>query len=415
MMSPKTIAKVPGVLVLEDAGLPDGREFAGYLFGAPVSAATILARQAKGPAGKDRGYGEVVFNTSMTGYQEILTDPSYYGEMVVMTVPHVGNTGINFEDPESARPWCAGFIIHEGCTAPSNWRAEADLDSYLRDHGIPGLWGVDTRALTRHLRSQGVVRGVILPIAERAQARALLAELPSFEGRDLISEVTTRETYAWKPGVEAEAQDLPASPNGEDVHAPGGSPAKMSPGARYKVVALDYGVKWNLLRSLHHFGCDVEVMPAHSTAQQVLDRKPDGIFLSNGPGDPAAAPYAAETVSQLVGKVPVFGVCMGHQILALAMGAKTYKLKFGHRGGNQPVLDQTTQKVEISSHNHGYAVDGDTLPGHLEATMINLNDGTNEGFRHRTLPIAGVQFHPEASPGPFDARYLFAQWLDSIS
>jgi carbamoyl-phosphate synthase small subunit len=369
----------PGVLVLED-----GARFAGTLFGAPVSAASIqLAQAARGPRERDKGYGEVVFNTSLTGYQEILTDPSYYGQIICMTASHIGNTGVNEEDPESQHPWCSGFVTHESCETPSNWRASGDLTTYLRKHGIPGLTGVDTRALTRHLRSQGVVRGLILPAEEAHLAARLLEELPRFEGRDLIREVSTEKPYDWeKPKA-----------------------------ARFKVVALDFGVKRNLLRSLAEQGCEVEVLPAQSSAADVLARRPDGVFLSNGPGDPAAATYAADTVRGLVGKVPLFGVCMGHQVLALAMGAKTYKLKFGHRGGNQPVLEKSSGRVEISSHNHGYAVDGASLPAGLEVTHVNLNDKTVEGLALPASRAFSVQYHPEACPGPHDSVVLFERFV----
>jgi carbamoyl-phosphate synthase small subunit len=382
-------AEKKGVLVLED-----GQEFEGMLFGAPVSEGSILkASQTQGLA-KDRGYGEVVFNTSMTGYQEILTDPSYYGQMVCMTTPHIGNTGVNAEDPESLHPWCAGFIVHEMSGEPSNWRSRGSLHAYLEEHGIPGIHSVDTRALTRHLRAQGVVRGVILPWEERARARALLETLPRFEGRDLIGEVTTPQTYRWK-------SKGPAASGAVSQPAP----------KKYKVVAMDFGLKWNLLSSLEHFGCEIDVVPAHATAAEILAHQPDGIFLSNGPGDPAAAPYAAKTVRELVGKVPLFGVCMGHQILALAMGARTYKLKFGHRGGNQPVIDKSTGHVEISSHNHGYSVDGSSLPKEVEVTHVNLNDKTVEGLSLPGLKAFSVQYHPEACPGPHDSVELFERFV----
>jgi len=360
-----------GYLILED-----GTEFEGILFG---SEPKVGAR--------DRGYGEVVFNTSMTGYQEILTDPSYYGQIVCMTASHIGNTGVNTEDPESKHPWCAGFVVHEACEQPSNWRSKDDLDHYLQTHGIPGLKEVDTRALTRHLRSRGVVRGLILSEADKQKARELLSHLPSFEGRDLIGEVTTREPYQWNESGKK---------------------------GKYKVVTLDFGVKWNLLRSLEQFGCEVEVVPANTGAKEILSRKPDGVFLSNGPGDPTAAPYAAATVRELVGKVPIFGVCMGHQILALAMGAKTYKLKFGHRGGNQPVLDKDTGRVEISSHNHGYAVDATSLPPSIEVTHLNLNDKTVEGLRVKGANAFSVQYHPEACPGPHDSMILFERFVEAL-
>lgn len=374
-----------GVLVLED-----GTEFPGFLFGAPVSAASIQEAARAQTAGKlrDRGYGEVVFNTSMTGYQEILTDPSYYGQIVCMTVPHVGNTGINNEDPESIRPWCAGFVVHERCAKASNWRSTGEFEAYLREHGIPGLYGIDTRALTLHLRSMGVARGVILPEAERGLAKKLIESLPGFEGRDLIGEVTTKKPYVWAQGKSAQGKK-----------------------PLYRVVAMDFGIKWNLLRSLEQLGCEIEVVPAHTTAKEILDRKPDGVFLSNGPGDPSAAPYARETVRGLVGKLPLFGVCMGHQVLSLAMGAKTYKLKFGHRGGNQPVIDRDTGRVEISSHNHGYSVDAKSLPSDAEVTHVNLNDQTCEGLRVRGADAFSVQYHPEACPGPHDSVALFDQFI----
>jgi carbamoyl-phosphate synthase small subunit len=385
-----------GVLVLEN-----GLEFPGILFGAPVSAESIRAAQKAGNRIKDRGYGEVVFNTSLTGYQEILTDPSYYGQIVCMTNPHIGNTGINSEDPESPHPWCGGFVIFEKSELASNWRSEDSLEAYLIKHEIPGLHGIDTRALTRQLRTTGVIRGVILPMEERHLAKELLAELPSFEGRDLIGEVTTREPYIWK---EFASQFSPKSEKGafEELKA-------IEP--KFKVIAMDFGVKWNLLRGLEHFGCAVEVVPANMSAEEILAKKPDGIFLSNGPGDPSAAPYAAETVRRLVGQVPLFGVCMGHQILALAMGAKTYKLKFGHRGGNQPVIDHDTGRVEISSHNHGYAVEATGLPSALEITHLSLNDKTVEGLRVKGAKAFSVQYHPEACPGPHDSVILFERFV----
>ncbi len=374
----QTNQMTPGVLILED-----GSEFLGTLFGAPISAAAMRQAASK----KDFGYGEVVFNTSMTGYQEILTDPSYYGQIICMTTPHIGNTGINTEDEESAKLWCSGLIVHHSCDEPSNWRMEESLDSYLRARQVPGLSGVDTRALTLHLRSKGVTRGIILPLSERNEAKSLLSTLPPFNGRDLIGEVSTREAYPWK---------------------------KTKNSQTYRVVVMDFGVKWNLLRSLEQLGCEIEVVPAKTMAQDILARKPDGVFLSNGPGDPTAAPYAANTVRELLGKVPIFGVCMGHQILALALGAKTFKLKFGHRGGNQPVLDKTTGRVEISSHNHGYAVDGASLPSFVDVTHINLNDKTVEGICVKNANAFSVQYHPEACPGPHDSMELFEQFIQNI-
>lgn len=375
MTSAGTKNAIPGVLVLED-----GTEFEGFLFGAAPTLESLK---------RDRGYGEVVFNTSMTGYQEILTDPSYYGQIVCMTTPHIGNTGINPEDPESAKAWCGGFIVHEFCSNSSNWRARGELNDYLIEQGVPGLFGVDTRALTLHLRSLGVARGVIISSEQKAQALQLLDSLPRFEGRDLIGEVTARSAYSYSSS---------------------GTGKQSSKNLR--VVAMDFGVKWNLLKSLEARGCEVEVVPASTPAQEILKRKPDGIFLSNGPGDPSAAPYAAETVRQLIGHVPLFGVCMGHQILALALGAKTYKLKFGHRGGNQPVLDQTTGRVEISSHNHGYAVAADSLPTAAQVTHINLNDRTVEGMSIPSKRAFSVQYHPEACPGPHDSELLFDRFIE---
>jgi len=376
-MTTHTETSVPGVLILED-----GKEFEGYLFGAPISLDDIRNR----PRNKDFAYGEVVFNTSMTGYQEILTDPSYYGQLICMTTPHIGNTGVNEEDPESSQAWCSGFIVHDICHQASNWRSQGNLENYLRQNGIPGLYGVNTRSLTRHIRTEGALRGVILPASERHQAKILLGYLPSFEGRDLIHEVTTSKPYVWK---------------------------KLK-NPKYRIVALDFGIKWNLLKSLEQRGCEVEVLPAHATASEILSRKPDGIFLSNGPGDPKAAPYAAETVKGVLGKAPLFGVCMGHQILALALGAKTYKLKFGHRGGNQPVLDRSSGHVEISSHNHGYAVDAATLPASAEVTHINLNDKTVEGIEVKGAQAFSVQYHPEACPGPHDSAALFDRFIAAM-
>ncbi|MFZ9594828.1 MAG: glutamine-hydrolyzing carbamoyl-phosphate synthase small subunit [Bdellovibrionia bacterium] len=385
-MGSTTLQEEPGVLLLED-----GTEFSGILRGASVSLESITQSRTphcqKNPA--DRGYGEVVFNTSMTGYQEILTDPSYYGQIVCLTYPHIGNTGVNPEDVESLKPWCAGLIVHELCHEPSNWRSQGTLEAYLREHQIPALSAVDTRALTRHLRSQGVTRGVILPARQKTLGLAHLQSLPQMEGRDLIREVSTQKPYFWS----------------------------KSQASLYRVVALDFGIKWNLLRKLQALGCDVEVLPAHSTAQEILERKPHGLFLSNGPGDPSAAPYAVQTIQHLVGKIPIFGVCMGHQLLALALGGKTVKLKFGHRGSNQPVFDVTTQKVEISSHNHGYTVDAQSLPPGVQVTHLNLNDQTVEGLQvlgTSHAPAFSVQYHPESSPGPHDSVALFSRFIENV-
>jgi len=367
-----------GVLILES-----GAEFQGLLRGAPVSADRILASSRQ-------GYGEAVFNTSMTGYQEILTDPSYYGQIVCMTAPHIGNTGVNEMDPESSRPWCAGFVIHELCATPSNSRSQNDLESYLKDHGIPALSDVDTRALTLHLRSRGVERALILPTSERHRSAEIFGKLPRFEGRDLIAEVTTREMYRF--------EDKGEEKGSHPLH----------------IVAMDFGIKTNLLRSLAAQGCSITVVPASTGPEKILALRPDGLFLSNGPGDPAAAPYAVETIRKLLGKLPIFGVCMGHQLLALAAGAKTYKLKFGHRGGNQPVLDNETGRVEISSHNHGYAVDSSSLPAQAKITHISLNDRTVEGIAIPSANAFSVQYHPEACPGPHDSAALFDRFAAAL-
>jgi len=363
--------------------LADGRVFRGEALGAPGV-----------------GRGEVVFNTSMTGYQEILTDPSYRGQMVCMTYPLIGNYGINSEDVESRRPWMAGFIVKEACPYPSSWRSRISLDDYLREHGIVGIQGIDTRALTRHLRDQGAQEGIISTeepdaarLAERARA------LPGLIGRDLVSEVSVEQPHGWTEGP-------------WDLVRGYTSP----PAARFKVIAFDSGIKQNILRCLAGIGCDVEVVPADTGAAAVLERKPHGIFLSNGPGDPEAVPYLIETVRGLAGKAPIFGICLGNQILGLALGGSTYKLKFGHHGGNHPVRDLETGRVEITSQNHGFAVDPRSIEKlGLVETHVNLNDGTSEGMRHRELPIFSVQYHPEASPGPHDAHYLFRRFADLMT
>ncbi len=369
----------PAALLLEDGTLLRGRAF-----GAHGEAA-----------------GEVVFNTSMTGYQEILTDPSYRRQIVTMTCPHVGNCGVNRADMESAAAQVAGFIVREAPPRPSNWRSERDLDGWLAERGVVGLWGVDTRALVRRIRALGAMRGAILTgdAREDALRRRLEAE-PSMVGRDLAAEVTCEGPYEWREGtlrLEGERTLL-------------GEPPK--PARPYRVVAYDFGVKRNILRLLVDHGCEVTVVPASTPAAEVLARDPDGVFLSNGPGDPAAVDYAVEAVRELLGRKPVFGICLGHQIAALALGAETYKLKFGHRGGNQPVKDLATGRVEITSQNHGFAVVADSVGGDLEVSHVNLNDGTVEGVRHRTLPFFSVQYHPEASPGPHDASYLFGRFTD---
>ena len=348
-------------------------------------------------------FGELVFNTSMTGYQEILTDPSYEGQLVAMTYPEIGNVGVNREDVESRRPFVRGFVVREYRDAPSSWRAEESLGAYLARHGIPGIEGIDTRALVRHLRDHGAQAAVLSSVdldGPRLVAKAKAA--PSMVGQDLASVVTCQEAYDWTEGPWALGtgyRSAAASAAGR-----GGKPLR--------VVAYDYGIKFNILRQLVGVGCAVRVVPASTPAADVLALGPDGVFLSNGPGDPDAVRGAPETVAQLLGKVPVFGICLGHQILGLALGGTTYKLKFGHHGGNQPVKDLTTGKVEITSQNHGFAVDIDSLEDKARVSHINLNDKTVEGLEVTGQPTFSVQYHPEASPGPHDARYLFRRFVD---
>jgi len=363
--------------------LEDGTIFSGFSFGA-----------------EGEVDGEVCFNTSMTGYQEILTDPSYRGQIVTMTYPEIGNYGTNVEDVESSKPHLAGFIVRHRSRRASNFRSDAPLDAYLRRHGIVALEGIDTRALVRRIRIRGALNGVLSTVD--LDAASLLAKAkasPGLIGRDLVREVIPQGTVAWNDRLHRLVHMA-------DAGASASRPATNSP----HVVALDYGMKWNIARHLFDMGCRVTVVPGTFTADQVLALKPDGVFLSNGPGDPEPLVYAQETIRGLLGKRPIFGICLGHQLLSLACGAKTYKLKFGHRGANQPVLNHATGRVEITCQNHGFAVDGDSLPADLEVTHLNLNDNTIEGVRHRKLPAFSVQYHPEASAGPHDSSYLFAQF-----
>jgi carbamoyl-phosphate synthase small subunit len=375
------VSERPAILALAD-----GTVFRGRAFGA-VGEAT----------------GEVVFNTSMTGYQEILTDPSYEGQLVAMTYPEIGNVGVNREDVESKRPYVRGFIVREYREAPSSWRAEQSLGAYLAAAGIPGIEGIDTRALVRHLRDHGSQEAVLSSTdldAERLVRKAKAA--PSMVGQDLASVVTCQAAYDWTEG--------PWKLGGGFTTAE--EAAARRGGRTFRVVAYDYGIKFNILRNLVGMGCRVRVVPAHTPASEVLALDPDGVFLSNGPGDPDAVKGAPENVAAILGKVPVFGICLGHQILGLALGGKTYKLKFGHHGANQPVQDLTTGKVEITAQNHGFAVDVESLEGRGELTHVNLNDRTVEGLRVKGQPTFSVQYHPEASPGPHDANYLFRRFVE---
>lgn len=342
--------------------------------------------------------GELVFNTAMSGYQEVLTDPSYTGQIVTFTYPHIGNYGVNEDDVESDRIQAAGLVVHELSPVVSNFRANQSLQSYLEASGVAGIQGVDTRMIVRILRSEGAMRCVIAhgdnlnpkELVERAKA------LPSMNGLDLTPLVTTKEPYTWKGASDAEWDYRPEI---------------LTSGTRKNVVAIDFGVKRNILRRLHHHGCNITVVPATTSAAEVLAMNPDGVFLSNGPGDPAAVTTAIATVKDLLGKKPIFGICLGHQILSLAVGASTYKMKFGHRGANHPVKNLRSGRIEITSQNHGFAVDPSTLPANAEMTHINLNDQTCAGIALKDVPAFAVQYHPEASPGPHDSDYLFDEFL----
>jgi carbamoyl-phosphate synthase small subunit len=370
-------SKQKAILALED-----GVVFEGWSFG-------FLGEKA----------GEVVFNTSMTGYQEILTDPSYKGQIVTMTYPLIGNYGINQEDIESQGPKVEGFIVKENSSIFSNWRGDKSLSDYLISHRVMGVEGMDTRAITKHIRLAGAMKAVLSTddldrdrLIEKAKAS------PGLIGRDLVKEVTCEKPYPWAHSNDSQFLNHPLPPSSCNI--------------RFKVVALDYGVKYNILRSLCDWNCEVIVLPASSSGQSILSYHPDGILLSNGPGDPEGVPYAIETVRQLIGKKPIFGICLGHQLLGLALGGRTFKLKFGHRGANQPVKDLKTSKIMITSQNHGFSVDPNSLdPSEVELTQINLNDQTLEGMRHKRFPIFSVQYHPEASPGPHDTQNLFGEFI----
>ncbi|MBD2043581.1 glutamine-hydrolyzing carbamoyl-phosphate synthase small subunit [Microcoleus sp. FACHB-672] len=370
-------AAQPALLVLID-----GTVYRGWSFGA--TGTTV---------------GEVVFNTGMTGYQEVLTDPSYCGQLVTFTYPELGNTGVNPEDEESNRPQIRGAIARNICSRPSNWRSTQSLSDYLKEHNIPGIYGIDTRALTRKIRSVGAMNGAIsTEILDPTELRSVVQDAPSMNGLNLVPEVTTSKTYEWSEATQGvwEFSDT-TQPAGEQL----------------TVVAIDFGIKRNILRRLASYGCRLIVVPANTPPEEILKHNPDGIFLSNGPGDPAAVKEGIATTKALLNsEKPVFGICLGHQILGLSLGAETFKLKFGHRGLNQPA--GLEQRVEITSQNHGFAIDPDSLSPEVEITHLNLNDHTVAGLRHRSLPLFSVQYHPEASPGPHDADYMFEQFVQTM-
>jgi carbamoyl-phosphate synthase small subunit len=373
---------------------------------------TVYTGKAFGARGESDG--EVVFNTSMTGYQEILTDPSYHGQIVTMTYTQIGNTGVNEEDNESSRPWVRGFVVREICKTYSNWRATGSLPDFLEKNGIIGISGIDTRMLVKLIRELGAMKGVLSTTDLDDESLVAKAKAsPGLFGRDLTREVMTAEPYKWEAGLDQSFLLAPIDPVTQMVVPR----AALPPNARRPhVVALDFGMKWNILRHLVEIGCKVTVLPGSAKAEAIMEGQPDGIFISNGPGDPAAVAQGTETLKTLIRTaaesrgIPIFGICLGHQLLGQAWGARTFKLKFGHRGVNHPVRNETNGKVEITTQNHGYAVDPATLPGDVQVTHINLNDQTLEGMRHKQLPVFSVQYHPEASAGPHDSQYLFREF-----
>ncbi len=369
--------------------LEDGRLFEGRSFGATGTST-----------------GEICFNTSMTGYQEVITDPSYRGQIVTMTYPQIGNYGVNPDDAESASPHVRGFVIGELSPIASNYRSRQTLAEYFAEHGILGIEHVDTRALTKHLRSLGAMRACLTTELTGEEAVAEAKKSPSMEGADLVKEVTCAEGYAWEQ--DSRRFTMPNTVTGQE-----GNWATLPP-IRSRIVAYDFGIKYNILRRLRQVGFEVEVVPSTTPADAVLKRDPDGIFLSNGPGDPAALPYIHEEVKKLIGKKPIFGICLGNQILGHVFGGRTFKLKFGHHGGNQPVKDLRSGKISITSQNHGFAVDPESFDTNVEVTHINLNDDTVEGIRHKEHPVFSVQYHPEAAPGPHDATYFFDEFADLV-
>jgi carbamoyl-phosphate synthase small subunit len=374
----------PAILALEDGRVFNGR------------AAGAITRRG----------GEVVFNTSLTGYQEVFTDPSYAGQIVCLTYPHIGNVGANLDDEEAAKPYIESLIVREFSQIASSWRSTETAHLYLNRHKIPVIWDIDTRALVRHIRKVGALRGIVS--TDGTAPDQLIHEaksLPTMAGQELASRVSCARSYDWTKG----SIDLVISPWSEQM----GEAIQNSDAAKLRVIAYDFGIKQNILRLLTDHNCEVGVVPATTTAEDVLGMNPDGIFLSNGPGDPEPMEYAVQTVRKFIGKVPVFGICLGHQVCGLALGGKTFKLKFGHHGSNHPVKNLLTNQIEITAQNHGFCVDPESLPSSdVEVTHLNLNDHTNEGMRHKSQPIFSVQYHPEASPGPHDSHYLFTQFTD---
>ena len=360
----------PAALVLED-----GSVFSGRAFGAEATA-----------------FGEVVFNTSMTGYQEMLTDPSYAGQIVMPTYPLIGNYGINERDFESRRVQVSGFVVREHSRSPSHAMSTSTLDEFLASQGVPGISGVDTRAITRRLRTRGVMMGAIAVNESPEDALARLSQVPPYGQVDYVAQVSTDEPYEWTETA----------------------PGAQQPERNYRIVIEDCGLKYNILRMLRARGCEVLAVPARASAGDILAREPDGVVLSPGPGDPELLDYAVDTASGLIGELPILGICLGNQVLGRALGGRTFKLKFGHRGGNHPVRDVSTGLVHITAQNHGYAVDPDSLPSEVEVSHVNLNDGTVEGLRHRSLPVMSIQYHSEASPGPLDNEYIFDRFLDMV-
>ena len=401
--------KDPAYLILEDGAVYEGQRL-----GAPGAVV-----------------GEVVFNTSMTGYQEMLTDPSYSGQILVPTYPIIGNYGINGSDWESGRIQVRGFAVRQECEAPSHPDSEITVHEYLLNHGVPGISGVDTRAITRRLRSRGVMMGVITPSPDTDEALTTIRSQPRYGEEDVVASVTTPKRYEWtgeeqhgEPAqtTRSDAVPRPSSGGGETVGSPSPRPSpprgegsdSYGVHSRLRIVVNDFGVKYNILRSLAKRGCDVVVAPAGATAAEILAMHPDGVLLSPGPGDPELLDHSVETARGLAGKVPIIGICLGHQVVARAFGGSTFKLKFGHRGGNHPVRDNATGRIYITAQNHGYAVSPDDLPPELEVTHVNLSDGTVEGLRHTKLPIMSIQYHSEASPGPLDNGYLFDRFVEMV-